>query len=91
MDVLQHESNVVATRSWSLGLIGEELYHDTWLSPRERIARIIAAVSSRVKLDITAFNKFVEILRTDYSLEYLAIKLLEGPLSTCHNKVAHAQ
>ena len=75
VDVLQHESNVIATKAWSRGLIGEELYQDTSLSPRERIAKIIAAISSRVKSDKTAFDKFVGILRTDSSLEYLAGKL----------------
>ena len=71
VDVLQHESNVIATKAWSRGLIGEELYHDTSLPPRERISKVIAAVSSRVKLDKTAFDKFVEILRSDSSLEYI--------------------
>ena len=88
VDVLQHESNVIATKAWSRGLIGEELYRDTSLPPRERISKVIAAVSSRVKLDKTAFDKFVEILRSDSSLEYLAGKL--GPLSTGY-KVAPAQ
>ena len=77
VDVLQHESNVIATKTWSRGLIGEELYHDTSLSQREKIAKIIAAISSRVKSDKAAFDKFVGILRTDASLEYLAGKLLE--------------
>ena len=77
VDVLQHESNVIATKAWSRGLIGEELCHNTSLSPRERAAKIIAVVSTRVKTDKTAFDKFIEILKSDSSLEYLADKLLE--------------
>ena len=74
VDVLQHESNVVATKAWSRGLIGDELYHNTTLSPRERAAQIIMAVSSRVRTDKGAFDK---ILKCDSSLKYLADKLLE--------------
>ena len=79
MDVFQHESNVIATKAWSRGLIGEELYHDTLPSQREKTAKIIAAISSRMKSDKAASDKlkFVGILRTDSSLEYLAGKLLE--------------
>ena len=77
VDVLQHESNVIATKAWSRGLIGEELYHNTSLSPRERVAKIIAVVSSRMKTDKTAFDKFIGILRSDSSLQYLADKLLD--------------
>ena len=51
--------------------------HNTTLAPRERAAQIIMAVSSRVRTDKGAFDKFIEILKSDSSLEYLADKLLE--------------
>lgn len=77
IDVLQHESNVIATKAWSKGLIGEELYHNSSITPREKVARVITAVSARMKVDQTAFDKFIEILKSDASLTYLADKLTE--------------
>lgn len=77
IDVLQHESNVIATKAWSKGLIGEELYHNSSITPREKVARVISAVSARMKVDKTAFDKFVEILKSDISLTYLADELIK--------------
>ena len=77
VDVLHHESNVLATKAWSKGIIGAELYGNTTLSPRDKVANIIVGVSSRVKTDQTAFDKFIKILNSDSSLEHLAEKLLE--------------
>lgn len=76
--VLQHESGVIASKAWSQSLIGEELYQDHSISPREKVAKIIAAVSSRTDGgDKTAFDKFIEILRSESSHQYLADNLLE--------------
>ena len=77
IEVLQHESSVLATKAWSKGLIGEELYHDTTISPREKVARVISSVSARAKVDQTAFDKFIDILKSDSSLAYLADELIK--------------
>lgn len=78
VEAISSEIDILINKAWTKDIIGQQQLStslDTAKSSYQKASGLLSALIARIKLDSSAFGKFIDLLREVRPLEYLAQRL----------------